>query len=59
MLPPNAAWIAAEEVRIRLSKHAPPYDPDMEITCENCGINDKCEWAWDDYNTNGDCLAIK
>jgi hypothetical protein len=29
------------------------------ITCETCRSNDDCEFAWDLYNTNGDCLAEK
>ena len=28
-------------------------------TCFNCKDNDSCEFAWDGYNTEGDCLAIK
>jgi hypothetical protein len=30
-----------------------------EMTCFECGANKTCEWAWDHYNTNGDCLAEK
>lgn len=30
-----------------------------DITCVDCPDNDKCEWAWDLYNTDGDCLALK
>jgi len=29
------------------------------ITCEDCGLNGTCEFAWDLYNTDGDCLAEK
>jgi hypothetical protein len=32
---------------------------DVFITCQGCGLNDKCEFAWDHYNTDGDCLAEK
>jgi len=28
-------------------------------TCSSCGDNKTCEFAFDGYNTNGDCLAIK
>ena len=28
-------------------------------TCSNCPIRWKCEWAYDEYNTDGDCLAVK
>ena len=30
-----------------------------ESTCSSCGDNKTCEFAFDGYNTNGDCLAIK
>jgi len=29
------------------------------ITCETCRDNDGCEFAFDPYNTNGDCLESK
>ncbi len=29
------------------------------VTCETCGVNDSCEFAFDWYNTNGDCLDSK
>jgi hypothetical protein len=29
------------------------------ITCFQCKDNKTCEWAYDHYNTDGDCLAIK
>lgn len=32
---------------------------DTEVTCQNCPINDTCEFAFDPYNTDGDCLAEK
>lgn len=28
-------------------------------TCNECTAQDTCEYAWDNYNTNGDCLASK
>lgn len=28
-------------------------------TCHNCKAQDTCEWAWDHYNTTGDCIAEK
>lgn len=28
-------------------------------TCDYCEDSDTCEFAFDPYNTNGDCLAIK
>lgn len=29
------------------------------LTCFECAENKTCEYAWDAYNTNGDCLAEK
>lgn len=29
------------------------------ITCKGCPSNDTCEYAFDGYNTDGDCLAEK
>ena len=28
-------------------------------TCKDCGSKRDCEYAWDEYNTHGDCLAEK
>lgn len=30
-----------------------------ELSCYTCQDNQECEYAWDAYNTNGDCLALK
>ena len=30
-----------------------------DTTCFTCPDKETCEWAWDPYNTDGDCLAIK
>lgn len=54
------AWVRAEQARIEIATITKrPYNPDMEVTCEHCRDNDTCEYAWDHYNTQGDCLAIK
>lgn len=29
------------------------------VTCVNCGANENCPYAFDPYNTGGDCLAEK
>lgn len=29
------------------------------VTCVGCDANKSCPYAWDGYNTNGDCLAEK
>jgi MoaA/NifB/PqqE/SkfB family radical SAM enzyme len=31
----------------------------MRFTCYDCLSNKECEWAYDEYNLNGDCLAEK
>jgi len=28
-------------------------------TCDDCEDRNTCEFAYDSYNTNGDCLALK
>lgn len=30
-----------------------------DMTCHDCEHTGTCEFAWDLYNTNGDCLAQK
>lgn len=30
-----------------------------EFTCTKCEMNKDCKYAWDQYNTGGDCLAEK
>ena len=32
---------------------------ERESTCSSCLSNKECEFAFDLYNTDGDCLAIK
>lgn len=31
----------------------------VRFTCDGCGASGDCEWAFDTYNTSGDCLALK
>ncbi len=33
--------------------------PAGKLTCEDCEARKRCEFAFDGYNTNGDCLATK
>jgi hypothetical protein len=54
MLTLTEAKDKADRIRVELSLVA-----DAEITCEKCEDNDNCEYAFDLYNTFGDCLAIK
>jgi hypothetical protein len=35
------------------------YDTLGYFTCDSCDEVSKCEYAFDAYNTNGDCLADK
>lgn len=30
-----------------------------DMTCSKCQLADTCRYAWDPYNTQGDCLADK
>ena len=39
-----------------LRKHRIRY---RYITCDFCSLKNKCEYAYDPYNTDGDCLAVK
>ncbi len=38
--------------------HEPP-DPPTKYTCDDCPAAATCNYAFDDYNTDGDCLAEK
>ena len=47
---------------IKVEKHKAITLPKKEkekFTCYDCKNNDICKYAWDLYNTNGDCLASK
>jgi hypothetical protein len=33
--------------------------PKEDFTCHGCGLVNNCRYAWDLYNTDGDCLADK
>ena len=56
MLTKEESATRANGVRVELQ-----LAPSVEVTCEDCPHNGDgdCEWAWDLYNTNGDCLAMK
>jgi hypothetical protein len=32
---------------------------EKRFTCYECPSNKECEFAWDGYNTQGDCLWMK
>lgn len=54
-------WLAFKSLFANLQTEKDiPYEPkDEELTCFKCSLKDKCEYAFDPYNTNGDCLAEK
>jgi len=35
------------------------YYVEIKYTCFNCTDKETCEYAFDDFCTDGDCLAIK
>jgi hypothetical protein len=52
----------AETVDFLVKQHG--YEPEMKFTCDDCGVigpegKKDCPYAFDPYNTNGDCLAEK
>ena len=36
-----------------------PPIPKEDLTCHTCEDKNSCNYAYDHYNTNGDCLAMK
>ena len=57
--------MVAEDKREAFTKIKPAMDAmvreffALRYTCDTCLDNKICEFAFDGYNTNGDCLAIK
>jgi len=45
-----------EQMLRQLAEGGWPFET---ITCDDCADKDSCEWAYDLYNTDGDCLATK
>ena len=35
------------------------WEQGMGFTCDLCEGSETCKWAYDPYNTNGDCLGGK
>lgn len=58
----TAHWRATEDRRLAVSAAYPTAEfgpfPAM-MTCDGCRSNDTCKYAFDHYNTDGDCLAAK
>ena len=42
-----------------VAENAEYLGPNPVFTCDNCRQRNKCEFVFDTYNTNGDCLAEK
>ena len=53
--------IAEQDRRVAaLQRHAEQVGITIgTVTCHGCDQNAVCPWAWDLYNTDGDCLAEK
>ena len=51
--------VLAEDNKSIVERGEEPIPIPDSFTCDDCGGVDECEWAWDLYNTNGDCLAEK
>lgn len=45
--------------RARAAHNRSALPIDTVFTCDDCPSAVDCRYAWDDYNTNGDCLAVK
>ena len=66
---PNRIVVSIEEeswLTRLIQKFANVFSPDPikpveddKYTCSRCKDKEDCELAFDEYNTNGDCLAIK
>lgn len=59
------AWVAllgpertSEENAARRANVVKEWDI-AKFSCDECGASKTCEFAFDPYNTNGDCLAEK
>ncbi len=53
------AQMANEEDQ-EIYPNVPEYIPkDIVFTCDICSLKHDCEYAYDEYNTDGDCLASK
>ena len=59
--PPAMSDEVREELKQWAMQGEGAYEPPKkeELTCFTCRDNSTCPYAWDDYNTDGDCLAEK
>lgn len=59
MLNPEAIKERVRQMNVDLVQLGHAEVEDSEVTCADCQHNDWCEYAWDLYNTDGDCLEDK
>ena len=47
-----------EQLAVRRGESAAAFDIE-KFTCDDCPARYTCEWSFDAYNIDGDCLAEK
>jgi len=47
------------KVMEELARKGVVIPPVQDFTCNSCELRPECEYAWDLYNVEGDCLAAK
>jgi len=60
----DAAYNELDDINMALNEKIAKQKRVLEklkdvVTCVGCAVNESCPYAWDGYNTNGDCLAEK
>lgn len=59
----ECAWIDPEQDLVLERDYqafvAKVLEETKNCTCVQCKDNEICQFRWDDYNTNGDCLMAK
>ena len=48
-----------QKVMEELARKGVVIPPVQDFTCNSCELRPECEYAWDLYNVEGDCLAAK
>lgn len=51
--------ISEEYIKLSHSECSDEQVPDVVFTCDDCPHGAYCAYAFDSYNTDGDCLAMK
>jgi len=54
-----ATTISKERLLAMNKKFQLKYGDEKEYTCFECPDNRLCDYAWDLYNINGECIAKK